>query len=70
MSKELKERIQATLDLLWSDGQEDDEDHKAWVIDQVARLLLANGYDEWVRYYEQQDDENVLPRVWDVGVAP
>jgi len=40
-------------------GYIDGAHHKQWVIDQMVRALLGDGYEEWVG-----DDE------WDTGVAP
>jgi hypothetical protein len=65
MSKELRDRIQAVMDFLWEVGQVEGDHHKAYVIDNVVRLLLAKGYDEWVKHYEDQGQN-----VWDIGVAP
>lgn len=45
------------------------EHHKAWVIDQVARALLGDGYEDWVAEWESgQDGPDTY--AWDVGIAP
>jgi len=47
----------------------DGEHHKAWVIDQVARVLAGDGYDELVREAKAGEDG---PETygWDVGIPP
>ena len=43
--------------------------HKAWVIDQMVRALMGNGYSEWVR--QHRDGEDGLETYdWDEGIAP
>jgi hypothetical protein len=57
---ELEAKVNATLELLSEDGWIDGEHHKTWVIDQVARILLGNEYDEWVKKIGD----------WETGIAP
>lgn len=64
MSKELGERIQAAMGFLWEDGQVEGSHHRAWVIDQVARILLGDSYDMWVKAYRADEYE------WDEGTPP
>ena len=50
-------------------GGIDGEHHKTWVIDQVARALLGDGYEDWVAEWESgQDGPDTY--AWDVGIAP
>lgn len=44
----------------------DGSHHKQWVIDQMVRALLGDGYEAWVE--ENNSDPDYEP--WDVGVAP
>jgi hypothetical protein len=43
--------------------------HKAWVIDQMVRVLAGDGYEELVRdSCDGEDGPNSYD--WDVGIAP
>lgn len=46
-------------------GQTDGAHHKAWVIDQMVRALLGDGYEAWLAEYREH-----LSGDWDEGVAP
>jgi hypothetical protein len=50
-------------------GSFDGEHHKMWAIDQMVRALTGDGYDEWVRQFEDGEDG---PKTyeWDTGIAP
>lgn len=54
----LEERAAWALDLAVRYGQVDGDHHKAWVIDQVVRLLAAHDY------------ESIIDMDWDIGIAP
>lgn len=60
-----EQRIEAVLDLFHYFGQTDGDHHKAWVIDQTARILLGPGYEQWVEVYRGDDEYE-----WDEGIAP
>jgi len=47
-------------------GMIDGEHHKQWVIDQMLRKLLADGYDEWVVKMNADPEYSA----WDTGIAP
>jgi len=51
-----KKKITAALEVIYSYGQSDGDHHKAWVIDQVVRILTASGYDKWVADYKNTTD--------------
>jgi hypothetical protein len=53
------------LDLLNSFGQIDGAHHKAWVIDQIARIILAERYIYWIAQYRENGEYE-----WDCGIAP
>ena len=62
-------RIRKALEIAAADGQTDGDHHKAWVIDQMVRALLGDGYHAWVKCYEHpanSDDEYS----WETGIAP
>lgn len=57
-------QIGQVIYLLCNYGQTDGAHHKAWVIDQVARELLGDGYDKWVANMAADG------LTWDTGIAP
>lgn len=63
------ERVQLTLALISSYGQEDGGHHKAWVIDQVVRTLTGDAYDAWITQYRAGED-GPETYAWDTGIAP
>jgi hypothetical protein len=63
------ERVQLTLDLLAADGQVEGSHHQAWVIDQAARILTGDGYEQWIREYRDGED-GPETYSWDEGIAP
>lgn len=63
----MEEKISAALAVAESWATVDCDHHKQWVIDQMVRALTGDGYDDWVRQYngnEEADDQ------WNVGIAP
>lgn len=58
-------RITRAVNLIKRYGGTDGEHHKTWVIDQIARELLGDQYEEWVRLYEDNGTNE-----WDTGTAP
>lgn len=57
------------LEVIERYGGIDGQHHKTWVIDQVARMLTGDGYNEWVR--EMKDGEDGPETYdWDTGIAP
>ena len=64
----LEERIFEALAVAFDHGQTDGAHHKAWVIDQMVRILAAD-YDEWVANFCYGSD-GYMTYSWDEGVAP
>ncbi len=64
-----KEKNNNVLGLIFEYGQTDGEHHKAWVIDQIVRIITENNYDKWVQHYEY-DEETDEDYFWYVGIAP
>ena len=64
-----KEKNNNVLGLIFEYGQTDGEHHKAWVIDQIVRIMTENNYDKWVQHYEY-DEETDEDYFWDIGIAP
>ena len=60
------EHMRVAIQRIERSGMVEGEQHKQWVIDQVLRLLLAEGYQDWITQY------NAYPNYedWDVGIAP
>lgn len=68
------EKIKKSMELLYSYGQIAEVHHKAWVIDQLTKVLCGSSYEKFVHDYEYLDDdgnESEEPLYsWDVGIAP
>lgn len=63
------ERAQTAIDIAARFGGSDEAHHKAWVIDQMVRVLAGDDYDRIVA--EACDGEDGPETYgWDVGVAP
>lgn len=69
-----KEKIQKSLDIVYSYGQMDGAHHKAWVIDQITRTLCGDDYENFVHNYEylnENGEETEEPiYTWDTGIVP
>ena len=68
-TEEKDKQIKKALDLIFEYGQIDGGHHKAWVIDQIVRILIKDKYDEWVKNYIY-DEETGDTYTWDKGIAP
>ena len=64
----MEKRIADALEVIESYGGIDGDHHKAWVLDQVVRALTGDGYDEWIKEYEDEDGQE--PDEWNEGIAP
>ena len=64
-----KERINEAIELAVRYGGFDGDHHKAWVIDQMVRVLAGERYEQIVR--EARDGEDGPDSYsWETGVAP
>jgi hypothetical protein len=63
MRQSYKARLAKIQELLEQYGDLDGAHHKQWVLDQIARVVLGDEYDEWAAASEDAD-------AWDTGVAP
>lgn len=61
-----KTRIVSAVEVAERFGMIDGDHHKQWVIDQMIRMLLGDGYQVWVD--KMNADEDYDP--WNVGIAP
>jgi len=57
------------LDLIHNYGTIDGGHHKQWLLDQIVRVLVGEGYDKWVREYQEGED-GANTYSWDEGTAP
>jgi len=66
---ELEQTIAEALELALTCGQVDGSHHKAWVIDQMVRILTGSDYDNWVaEACAGEDGPNTY--FWDEGIPP
>ncbi len=59
-----QERVTVALELLRQSGGVDGAHHKAWVLDQLARVLAGAGYAALVQGEVERGYD------WDEGIAP
>ena len=72
MMDDLTGAVNKALQLAFDWGQVDGDHHKMWVIDQMVRALLGDTYEysQWVKAYQEFDEEGEPQYFWDEGVAP
>jgi hypothetical protein len=61
------------LEVIERFGGIDGSHHKQWVIDQIARALLGDKYEEWTKEMRGKYDpktEEFEYEEWDVGIPP
>jgi len=63
-----EEKIQEALGLAYSYSQIDGAHHKAWVLDQMVRVLVDD-YEHWIKEYCDGEDGPETYE-WDTGIAP
>jgi len=64
-----QQKIEAALELALRYGGIDGDHHKAWVIDQIVRVLTDEKYEQWVA--DSKDGEDGPETYgWDEGIAP
>jgi hypothetical protein len=63
------DRIDEAMDIIERFGGTDGAHHKQWCLDQVARALMADRYEQWVKDVKAGADG---PETygWDEGIAP
>lgn len=57
--------IDKVKEILWNYSQIDGSHHKAWCLDQIARAVYDNQYEEFVNEYCEDGEYE-----WDCGIAP
>lgn len=63
------QRIYSALEVARQYGGVEGDHHKAWVIDQMCRALLQEGYESWVKEGKAGAD-GPETYSWEEGVAP
>lgn len=63
------ERVQLALEEIGDYGQTDGDHHKAYVINQVVRILAGDGYAAWIAQWRDGEDGPETYE-WDEGIAP
>jgi hypothetical protein len=70
----LQVKIDQAVELIAQYGWIDGAHHKQWVLDQVLRALLGEGYEKFIadNFHERyrEGDEDVVTDHWDRGIAP
>lgn len=61
----MSENEQKIMRLIERYGWIDGSHHKQWVLDQIARVILGDGYEGWAESPDPQEYAD-----WDPGVAP
>lgn len=69
IEKDAVERRDEAIDLLEKHAHHNDSDHQRWLIDQMARTLLGDEYEQWVEAYEK-NGKAIAVRKWMTGKAP
>jgi hypothetical protein len=66
------DKVGKALELIQRFGGIDGSHHKQWVLDQIARVLTGDFYEEWVKdmkgEYDEENEE--FEYEWDEGIAP
>ena len=60
--KNMEEKIK---EILWNYSQIDGSHHKAWCLDQIARVVYGEAYNDFIKDYEENGAYE-----WDCGIAP
>lgn len=64
-----REKIDKALDLIDQYAYVGGDHHKQWLIDSLVRALTGDGYEGWVKAYEDGEDGPDTYE-WDEGIAP
>jgi len=60
-------KIEDALEIAFRYSQIDGAHHKAWVIDQMVRALTGEEYENWIKEYKDDGEDQYD---WDEGIAP
>ena len=64
-----QEQIEKALAIARQSGSVDGDHHKAWVIDQMVRALIGEGYEDWVSTTKYGED-GIENYAWSKGTSP
>ncbi len=74
MNDASQDKLEKIENIIIQFGQIDGGHHKAWVLDQVMRIIRGDGYDDFIKEYEYTDDEGCPTEDqqydWCVGIPP
>ena len=67
-------KIEKIKEIIITYGQIDGDHHKAWIIDQIVRVIEENNYYKFVHDYEYTNDNGNKTKkpeyYWNKGIAP
>ena len=69
LAPEARKRLRKAIELAVRYGQIDGAHHKAWVIDQIVRVLAGDEYPDVIKAHNDGDDGPETYN-WDEGIAP
>lgn len=70
MKTQLERDVWYAVDLILTYGQVDGAHHKMWLIDQVLRMLTKENYDEIIKNWCLNQEEDECELEWDIGISP
>ena len=65
--RRIEEKVTAAMEIVADYGGIDGGHHKQYALDQIARALLGDQYESWVKNWEHGDDGPNTYR-WDEGI--
>lgn len=63
-------RTSKAIALATRNSQNSSAENRAWIIDQMVRILAGGTYEEIIRPIEAGETPGVAAYLWDVGVEP
>lgn len=69
-----QEKIELIKNILEKYSQFDESHHKTWCLDQIARIVYGDKYEEFINNYQYIDEnggkQKEIQYIWDKGIAP
>lgn len=69
VAEQLLKQNEDALELINNYAFIDGAHHKQWLLDQIARKILGDGYEDWRKTWLEQDGSWTTDH-WDEGIAP
>jgi hypothetical protein len=57
--------VETAVEIIERYGMIDGAHHKQWILDQILRTLLGDGYEKWIEKYNVPEYQP-----WDTGITP